>query len=65
MQGLNELVDGKKTYIVLAIFVAGVVAEVFLGLDVPGFEPGENWLEYIMGALGLGGFRSALKKAER
>ena len=58
-----SFLDGYKTYIVAGIFILGVIAEIFLGLDVPGFEPGENWVEYIMAALGLGALRNGIAKA--
>ena len=58
-----SFLDGYKTYIVAGIFILGVIAEIFLGLDVPGFEPGENWVEYIMAALGLGTLRNGIAKA--
>ncbi len=56
------MLDGYKTYIVLGVFVLGVITEVFLGLDVPGFEPGDRWMEYILGALGLGALRNGVAK---
>lgn len=59
-----SFLDGYKSYIVAGVFILGVVAEVFLGLDVPGFQPGENWVEYIMAALGLGAVRNGVAKAE-
>lgn len=58
-----SFLDGYKTYIVAGIFILGVIAEIFLGLDVPGFQPGENWVEYIMAALGLGTLRNGIAKA--
>jgi hypothetical protein len=59
-----SFLNGYKTYIVVAIFMLGVLAEVFLGLDVPGFDPGENWLEYVMAALGMGALRNGVAKAQ-
>jgi len=59
-----QFLDGYKTYIVTGIFILGVIAEKFLALDVPGFDPGENWLEYILAALGLGALRNGIAKAE-
>ncbi|GAB4225303.1 MAG: hypothetical protein Kow0032_00820 [Methyloligellaceae bacterium] len=59
-----QFLDGYKTYIVTGIFILAVIAEKFLALDVPGFDPGENWLEYILAALGLGALRNGIAKAE-
>lgn len=58
-----NFLDGYKTYIVAGVFILGVIAEIFLGLDVPGFEPGENWVEYIMAAFGLGALRNGVARA--
>lgn len=59
-----SLLDGYKTYIVTGVFLLGVIAEKFLGLDVPGFDPGEHWVEYVMAGLGLGALRSGVAKVE-
>jgi len=59
-----KFLDGYKTYIITGVFILGVIAEKFLGLDVPGFEAGEEWLQYIMAALGLGALRNGVAKAE-
>jgi hypothetical protein len=55
-----EAIKGKKTYIVLVIFVAAIIAEKFLGMDVPGFDPGADWMQQIMAALGLGALRAGV-----
>lgn len=59
-----NMLDGYKTYIIVGVFVLGVIAEIVLGLDVPGFDPGPNWVEYIMAALGLGALRRGVAKTD-
>lgn len=59
-----SFLDGYKTYIVIGVFVLGVIAEKIIGLDVPGFDPGEHWVEYIMAALGLGALRNGVTKTQ-
>lgn len=59
-----RFIDGKKTYLVAAAVVAIMVLEKVLGIDVPGAEPVDNWLEYLMGAFGLGAVRHAVGKGE-
>lgn len=56
------VLEGKKTYILITIFILGVVAEKALGWDVPGFDPGPDWLQQILGAIGLGTMRAAVGK---
>ena len=56
------IMEGKKTYILIAIFILGVVAEKAFGWDVPGFEPGPDWLQQILGAIGLGTLRASVGK---
>lgn len=57
-----SILDGYKTYIVVGMVVLIALVEGVLGIDIPGAEVGDNWLEYVLGALGLGGLRSALAK---
>jgi hypothetical protein len=57
------MLSGYKTYIIAAFVVAGTLAEVVLGIDIPGFEPADNWLEYIIAALGLGTLRAGVSAA--
>lgn len=57
-----SFLDGYKTYIIAVIVVAGTLVEM-IGIDVPGFEPQDDWLSYIIGALGLGALRAGVSKA--
>lgn len=61
---LEKLVSfgaGFRTYIIVFVIIIGVVAEKLLGVDVPGFDPGQDWLGFILGALGLGTLRAGIK----
>lgn len=60
--GILAAVDGYKTYIVIGVYLAAVFVTKVMGLEIPGFAVGDNWLNDVMIALGLGGFRSALNK---
>lgn len=59
---MMEKLDGYKTYIVMAVVIACVVVEKGLGWDIPGFDAGDDWMGWILGALGLGAMRSAVAK---
>src|SRR3990167_10169365 len=54
--------DGYKTYIVMWTVVAAIIVEKVMGFDVPGFEMGDDWMNWLLGAFGLGGVRSAMSK---
>jgi hypothetical protein len=58
-----EFLQGKKTYIIVAVSVLAIVAEKFLGIDIPGFEVGEDWLGGLLTMLGLGTLRAGVAKA--
>ena len=58
----TNIMDGYKTYLVMAIVAIIAIAEGWLGLDIPGAEMQENWLEMILAAAGVGGMRSAIAK---
>lgn len=62
--GVNYMkqVDGSKTYITMAAVALIAVLEGYLGIDVPGAEMQENWVEYILGAMGVGSIRHAIQK---
>lgn len=60
MTGILEALKGKKTYIVVAIFLACVAVEKLLGIDIPGFNVDGNWLEMTLAMLGIGGLRAAI-----
>lgn len=61
---LNFL-EGYKTYILVALFVGMVGIEKVLGWDIPGFQPGDDWLAWVMGALGFGTMRAGISAAAR
>lgn len=55
--------SGWKTYIIAALVLLIVVAEKGLGWDIPGAEIGNDWLDYVLGALGLSTVRAAITKS--
>lgn len=59
-----KFLDGKKTWLAIAGLLVCVALEKLLGVDVPGFDASQDWLGYILAALGLGGLRSAIAKVE-
>lgn len=52
--------NGKKTYLIVAIYIVLTGLEVGLGWDIPGFNPGPDWLGQIMGMLGLAALRKSV-----
>jgi hypothetical protein len=59
MVKLWGLLEGKKTYLAVAVFLGLVILEKFVGIDVPKFDVGPNWIEDVLVALGIGGLRAA------
>lgn len=57
-----SFLDGFKTYIIAALTVLLVVVTKVLGWEVPGFAVGDDWLTYVLGALGLGTLRAGVAK---
>jgi hypothetical protein len=57
------MIDGYKTYLVMAALLAVVVLEKGLGLDVPGVALGEDWMLVVMNAIGLGTLRHGIQKS--
>ena len=55
--------DGKKTYILVAVGIALAVAEGVFGLDIPGFAVEGNLIEYVIGLLGIGTLRHGVAKS--
>jgi hypothetical protein len=53
--------SGYKTYIVMWTMVGCIVVEKVMGFDVPGFEMGDDWVNWLLGAFGLGALRSGMK----
>lgn len=62
--GVNYMkqVDGSKTYITMAAVAIIAILEGYMGIDVPGAEMQDNWVEYILGAMGVGSIRHAIQK---
>jgi uncharacterized protein (TIGR02594 family) len=56
------LINGSKMYIVSAIAIMAGVSEGLLGLDVPGIDVQENWLEVVLGGSGFGALSHRLAK---
>ena len=54
--------DGYKAYMVAAAVLVCVFLEAGLGWDVPGFQVSDDWLGWVMSALGLGALRDAFNK---
>ncbi len=60
MTAFWEALKGKKTYIVVAIFLLCVAVEKLGGIDIPGFNVEGNWLEMTLAMLGIGGLRAGI-----
>ena len=60
---LLEFLSGYRTAIAVALLLGVVAAEKLAGIDVPGVEVGNDWLVYVLNALGLGGLRGAIVAA--
>lgn len=63
MDSIVETLAGKKTYIIVGISVLAILAEKVAGIDIPGFEVGEDWLGNLLTMLGLGTLRAGVAKA--
>lgn len=57
------MIDGYKTYLVMAALLAVVVLEKGLGFDVPGVALGDDWMLVVMNAIGLGTLRHGIQKS--
>lgn len=60
MTAFWDALKGKKTYIVVAIFLLCVAVEKLGGIDIPGFAVEGNWLEMTLAMLGIGGLRAGI-----
>lgn len=58
----NVLGQNWKTYAVVVALLGVVAVEKFMGIDIPGVDVSQDWLTIVLGALGLGGLRSAIGK---
>lgn len=56
------MLTGYKTYIIAATLLLVVLVEKGLGIDVPGIAMGDDWLVYVMNALGLGSLRASISR---
>lgn len=61
-QETNTMLSGSKTYIVAGMVALIAVLEGFLGIDIPGADMQADWMNYILGALGLGALRMGMSK---
>jgi hypothetical protein len=57
---LKSALAGRKTYLIVFVFVLCLIAEKFLGLDIPYFSVGEDWLKELIAMLGLGTIRAGI-----
>lgn len=60
MTSLLTFGAGYRTYAVAILLVLCVVAEKLFGLDIPGFDPGADWLSVMLDAVGLGTLRASI-----
>ena len=58
-----SMIDGYKTYLVMAALLAVGVREKGFGLDVPGVALGQDWMLVVMNAIGLGALRHGIQKS--
>lgn len=56
------MLQGYKTYIVAAMVVAVALCEGVLGVDIPGAEMQQDWVNYVLAALGFGALRAGVGK---
>jgi hypothetical protein len=61
MQITIPSLEGRKTYLVALTLIVLVVIEKALGVDIPGFDVGDDWLLVILNALGLGALRHGIR----
>lgn len=54
------MLEGYKTYVVAVVVALIAIAE-SAGIDIPGADMQQDWLQYILGALGLSALRNAVK----
>lgn len=61
LKGLVDKVSGWKLHGIAFGWIALTLVEKIGGLDIPDFDPGENWVNGIFAALGVSAFRSTVK----
>lgn len=65
MSGIWAALSGKKTYLIVAIFIVCVLVEKFGGWDIPGFTVGDDWLGQVLAMLGIGTLRAGIDTAAK
>ena len=60
MSAMWDAMKGKKTYLVVGIFLVCVAIEKLGGIDIPGFAVENNWLEMTLAMLGIGTLRAGI-----
>ena len=60
LAGVREWLKGKKTYLLVAVYLSCIALEKVVGIDVPGFEPGDNWVDQVWTMLGIGTVRAGI-----
>lgn len=60
MTAIWNALNGKKTYLVVTIYIVCVLLEKFGGFDIPGFSVDANWLQQVLAMLGIGALRSGV-----
>ena len=63
MTTIIELLKNKKMYGIAVVVIIIVIAEKMLGLDIPGVDVGDDWLGFVLAALGLGATKAAIVKS--
>jgi len=56
------MLSGYATYIAAAMVAAIAICEGILGIDIPGADMQADWMNYVIGAMGLGSLRAAMSK---
>ena len=54
--------EGYRTYVIVGALVLAVLAEKFLGFDVPGVTVGEDWMKELGVLLGFATVHAAVVK---
>lgn len=60
LEKLASIGSGYRTYIIVFAVLLCVIIEKAFHIDIPGFDPGEDWLGFVLGALGLGALRASV-----
>lgn len=60
MNAILDTLKGKKVYIIAVMMLACVAIEKGLGIDIPGFDAGDDWWTIVANALGLAALRQGV-----